>query len=39
MSISWSADHRVVEDPELAVFVESWRRWVEVPERLIGEGV
>ncbi|KAF8626580.1 hypothetical protein AX15_004793 [Amanita polypyramis BW_CC] len=39
MSVSWSADHRVVEGAELAAFVESWRRWVEVPERLIGEGV
>ena len=37
MSVSWSADHRVVEGAELAAFVESWRRWVEVPERLIGE--
>jgi len=39
MSVSWSADHRVVEGAELAAFVESWRTWVEVPERLIAEGV
>lgn len=38
MSVSWSADHRVVEGAELAAFVESWRKWVEVPERLIAEG-
>lgn len=38
MSVSWSADHRVVEGAELAAFVESWRRWVEIPERLIAEG-
>ncbi|KAK2464882.1 hypothetical protein APHAL10511_002958 [Amanita phalloides] len=38
ISVSWSADHRVVEGAELAAFVESWRRWVEVPERLIAEG-
>ncbi|KAF5376862.1 hypothetical protein D9615_007287 [Tricholomella constricta] len=39
MGVSWSADHRVVEGAELAAFVESWRGWVERPERLIGEGV
>ncbi|KAM6497658.1 2-oxoacid dehydrogenase acyltransferase [Amanita muscaria] len=39
LSISWSADHRVVEGAELAAFVESWRGWVEVPARLIGEGI
>ena len=38
MSVSWSADHRVVEGAELAAFVEGWRRWVEIPERLIAEG-
>jgi len=39
VGVSWSADHRVVEGAELAAFVESWRGWVEKPERLIGEGV
>ncbi|KAI0069890.1 CoA-dependent acyltransferase [Panus rudis PR-1116 ss-1] len=39
VSVSWSADHRVVEGAELVAFVESWRGWVERPERLIGEGV
>ena len=38
MSVSWSADHRVVEGAELAAFVESWRKWVEIPERLIAQG-
>lgn len=39
VGISWSADHRVVEGAELAAFVECWRGYVEVPERLIAEGV
>lgn len=39
LPVSWSADHRVVEGAELAAFVESWRGWVERPERLVGEGV
>lgn len=39
VGVSWSADHRVVEGAELAAFVETWRAWVECPERLIAEGV
>ncbi|KAF8264344.1 2-oxoacid dehydrogenases acyltransferase-domain-containing protein [Lactarius quietus] len=39
MAVSWSADHRVVEGAELAAFVETWRGYVEQPERMIGEGV
>ena len=39
MSVSWSADHRVVEGAELAAFVETWRGYVEQPERMIAEGV
>lgn len=39
LPVSWSADHRVVEGAELAAFVETWRGWVERPERLVGEGV
>jgi len=39
IGVSWSGDHRVVEGAELAAFVECWRGYVEVPERLIGEGV
>jgi 2-oxoisovalerate dehydrogenase E2 component (dihydrolipoyl transacylase) len=39
VGVSWSADHRVVEGAELAAFVECWRTYVEVPERLIAEGV
>ncbi|KIL61179.1 hypothetical protein M378DRAFT_26174 [Amanita muscaria Koide BX008] len=39
LSVSWSADHRVVEGAELGAFVESWRAWVEAPARLIGEGI
>ena len=39
VDISWSADHRVVEGAELAAFVETWRGWVENPERLIAEAV
>ena len=39
VGISWSGDHRVVEGAELAAFVECWRGYVEVPQRLIGDGV
>lgn len=39
VDVSWSADHRVVEGAELAAFVETWRGWVENPERLIAEAV
>jgi 2-oxoisovalerate dehydrogenase E2 component (dihydrolipoyl transacylase) len=39
MGVSWSADHRVVEGAELAAFVETWRGYVERPERMIAEGV
>ncbi|KAH9991057.1 2-oxoacid dehydrogenases acyltransferase-domain-containing protein [Russula vinacea] len=39
LGISWAADHRVVEGAELAAFVETWRGYVEQPERMIGEGV
>lgn len=39
VGVSWSGDHRVVEGAELAAFVESWRSYVEAPERLIGEGL
>ncbi|KAJ7591476.1 2-oxoacid dehydrogenases acyltransferase-domain-containing protein [Mycena floridula] len=38
VGVSWSADHRVVEGAELAAFVECWRSYVEVPERLIAGG-
>ncbi|KAI6153081.1 2-oxoacid dehydrogenases acyltransferase-domain-containing protein [Pisolithus tinctorius] len=37
IDVSWSADHRVVEGAELAAFVETWRGWVENPERLTAE--
>ncbi|KAF8883828.1 CoA-dependent acyltransferase [Infundibulicybe gibba] len=39
VGVSWSADHRVVEGAELAAFVECWRGYVEVPERLIADSV
>ncbi|KAF8798356.1 CoA-dependent acyltransferase [Phlegmacium glaucopus] len=39
LGVSWSGDHRVVEGAELAAFVESWRGYVEVPQRLIGDSV
>jgi len=39
MGISWSADHRVVEGAELAAFVDTWRGYVDKPERVISEGV
>ncbi|KAI6028965.1 CoA-dependent acyltransferase [Pisolithus marmoratus] len=39
IDVSWSADHRVIEGAELAAFVETWRGWVENPERLIAEAI
>ena len=39
LGVSWAADHRVVEGAELAAFVETWRGYVEQPERMIAEGV
>ena len=39
VGISWSADHRVVEGAELVAFVETWRSWVEAPQRLIANSV
>ncbi|KAI0045826.1 CoA-dependent acyltransferase [Auriscalpium vulgare] len=39
MGVSWAADHRVVEGAELAAFVETWRGYVEHPERMIADGV
>jgi 2-oxoisovalerate dehydrogenase E2 component (dihydrolipoyl transacylase) len=39
LGISWSVDHRVVDGVELAAFVETWRGYVEQPERMIAEGV
>lgn len=38
MDVSFSADHRVVEGVELARLVETWKRLVERPERLVGLG-
>ncbi len=35
MGVSWAVDHRVVEGAELAAFVETWRGYVEQPERII----
>lgn len=34
--VTFSADHRVVEGVELAKLVESWKRLVEEPERIVG---
>lgn len=39
VDVSWSADHRVVEGAELAAFVETWRGWVENPERFVADAV
>ena len=39
VSVSWSADHRVVEGAELVAFMEAWRGWVECPQRLIADAV
>ncbi|KAI1790506.1 CoA-dependent acyltransferase [Ganoderma leucocontextum] len=37
LGVSWSADHRVVEGAELVAFMETWRSWVEAPQRLIAD--
>ncbi|TCD71391.1 hypothetical protein EIP91_010097 [Steccherinum ochraceum] len=39
VNVAWSADHRVVEGAELVAFVETWRSWVENPQRLIAEAI
>ena len=39
LGASWSSNHRVMEGAEFAAFVESWRGYVKVPQRLIGEGI
>ena len=39
VGVSWSGDHRVVEGAELAAFVESWKAYVEAPQRLIADGI
>ncbi|TBU46279.1 CoA-dependent acyltransferase [Dichomitus squalens] len=39
VGVSWSADHRVVEGAELVAFMETWRSWVEAPQRLIADSV
>ena len=39
LGMSWSADHRVVEGAELVAFMETWRGWVEAPQRLIADSV
>jgi len=36
--VTFSADHRVVEGVELAKLVESWKRLIEEPERIVGLG-
>jgi 2-oxoisovalerate dehydrogenase E2 component (dihydrolipoyl transacylase) len=36
LGISW---HRVVEGAELAAFVETWRGYVEQPERMIAKRI
>ncbi|ORY89174.1 2-oxoacid dehydrogenases acyltransferase-domain-containing protein [Leucosporidium creatinivorum] len=38
MDVTFSADHRVVEGVELAKLVESWKRLIEEPERIVGLG-
>ncbi|OSD05722.1 CoA-dependent acyltransferase [Trametes coccinea BRFM310] len=39
VGVSWSADHRVVEGAEMVAFMETWRSWVEQPQRLIADSV
>ena len=39
IGVSWTADHRVVEGAELVAFLETWRGWVEAPQRFITDSV
>ncbi|KAI0762497.1 CoA-dependent acyltransferase [Fomes fomentarius] len=39
LSVSWTADHRVVEGAEMVAFLETWRAWIEAPQRLIADSV
>jgi len=39
LPVQYTTDHRVVEGAELAAFVECWRGYVQVPERLIADSV
>ncbi|KAH9927410.1 CoA-dependent acyltransferase [Epithele typhae] len=39
VGMSWSADHRVVEGAEMVAFMQAWRNWVEVPQRMIADGL
>lgn len=39
VGVSWTADHRVVEGAEMVAFLETWRAWVEAPQRLIADSV
>ncbi|KAM0790892.1 hypothetical protein ACM66B_004731 [Microbotryomycetes sp. NB124-2] len=36
MDVTFSADHRVVEGVELAKLVETWKRFIEDPDRIVG---
>ncbi|KAK4050881.1 hypothetical protein OIV83_003303 [Microbotryomycetes sp. JL201] len=36
MDVTFSADHRVVEGVELAKLVETWKRYIEDPDRIVG---
>ncbi|RXK37753.1 hypothetical protein M231_05002 [Tremella mesenterica] len=33
--VGWSGDHRVLEGAELIGFTESWKKWMERPERWV----
>ncbi|KAK4047202.1 hypothetical protein OIO90_006265 [Microbotryomycetes sp. JL221] len=36
MDVTFSADHRIVEGVELAKLIETWKRFIEEPERIVG---
>ena len=39
LGVGWRGDHSAVEGAEPVAFMESQRRYVEAPQRLIGEDI